>query len=89
MTNNKQLKKNEPNESSPNVNKIDEKGEKKVTSDKIAEKKKKVSPKKSSALVAASLGRSAVDAVQPNSGQDVKGTSDLANTGPFVSYEDK
>ncbi len=48
----------------------------------------KKTSKKSSALLAASKGRSAVDNVKANSGKDVRGSSGLANTGPFVSYED-
>ncbi len=48
----------------------------------------KKTPKKSSALLAASKGRSAVDSVKAASGKDVRGSSGLANTGPFVSYED-
>jgi hypothetical protein len=48
----------------------------------------KKNPKGSSALVAASKGRSAVDSVKATSNKDVRGSSGLANTGPFVSYED-
>ncbi len=47
----------------------------------------KKTPKKSSPLLAASKGRSAVDNVKAASGKDVRGSSDLTNTGPFVSYE--
>lgn len=68
-------------------NKVKE--EKNSTPGKIADKKKGAKPLKSSALVAASLGRSAVDAVQPTAGTDVKGTSGLTNSGPVVNYEDK
>ena len=42
-----------------------------------------------SALVAASLGRSAVDHAKAHSSGDVTGTSGLSNTGPFVSYENQ
>lgn len=51
---------------------------------KIAVKK---SPKKSSALLAASKGRSAVDAVNATSSRDVRGNSGLANTGTIISYD--
>jgi len=45
--------------------------------------------KKVSALVAASKGRSAVNAVTANSSGDVRGTNGLANTGPVTSYENE
>ncbi len=48
----------------------------------------KKTSKKSSALLAASKGRSAVDHVKATTNKDVRGSSGLANTGPFVSYED-
>ena len=48
----------------------------------------KKTSKKSSALLAASKGGSAVDNVKAASGKNVRGSSGLANTGPFVSYED-
>ena len=51
---------------------------------------KKVKPlKKSSALKAASMGRSAVNAVKGSSSSDVNGSSGLSNTGPVVSYDEK
>ena len=51
---------------------------------------KKVKPlRKSSALKAASMGRSAVNAVKGSSSSDVNGSSGLSNTGPVVSYEEK
>jgi len=56
--------------------------------DNEASKVSKKTSKKSSALLAASKGRSAVDNVKATSGKDVRGSSGLANTGPFVSYED-
>ncbi len=59
----------------------------KITPDKVEKKKQKKLPGKSSALVAASLGRSAVDHVKAVSRGDVSGSSGLANTGPYVSYE--
>ncbi|HEV8079366.1 MAG TPA: hypothetical protein VGP43_01540 [Chitinophagaceae bacterium] len=60
------------------VTQIDKKGNQSI----------KKTSKKSSALLAASKGRSAVDNVKAASGKDVRGSSGLANTGPFVSYED-
>lgn len=51
-------------------------------------KPQKPGSKKSSALAAASKGRSAVDAAKHDSNTDVRGSSGLANTGPFVSYND-
>ena len=51
---------------------------------------KKVKPlKKSSALKAASMGRSAINEVKGRSSSDVIGSSGLSNTGPVVSYEEK
>lgn len=51
--------------------------------------KKDKKTKKSSAMVAASKARSAVNAVIPDSSGAVSGSSDLANTGPAVSYKNK
>lgn len=48
-------------------------------------KKKK---KHSSALLAASMWRSPVGHSLPHVGHDVRGHSDLANTGPFVNYDE-
>ncbi|MEO7802055.1 MAG: hypothetical protein ABIR81_08650 [Ginsengibacter sp.] len=48
----------------------------------------KKTSKKSSASLAASKVGSAVDNVKARSGKDVRGSSGLANTGPFISYED-
>ncbi|MEO7044896.1 MAG: hypothetical protein ABI091_06280 [Ferruginibacter sp.] len=51
---------------------------------------KKVKPlKKSSALKAASMGRSAINQVKARSLADVKGSSGLSNSGPVVSYEEE
>ena len=44
--------------------------------------------KHTSALAAAAKGRSATAAVKHDSNTDVRGSSGLANTGPFVSYND-
>lgn len=45
-------------------------------------------PKKSSALKAASQWRSAVGHAKAHSHHDVSGDSGLANTGPFVDYDE-
>jgi hypothetical protein len=55
--------------------------------EKLAEKKQKKPLKKTSALVAASMGRSAFDAVDAHSSKDVRGSSGLANTGTIISYD--
>lgn len=60
-----------------------------ITPDKVAEKKQKKLPGKSSALVAASFGRSAVDHVKASSRGDMSGSSGLANTGPDTSYSNE
>jgi hypothetical protein len=52
---------------------------------KEAIKKKK---KHSSALLAASMGRSAMDRVRGHSSTDTRGTSGLANTGTIITYEE-
>jgi hypothetical protein len=54
---------------------------------KVAEEQQKKPLKKSSALIAASMARSAVDAVNANSSKDVRGSSGLANTGTIISYD--
>ena len=65
------------------------------TDNKVTENSKsgngtgKKQKKNSSALIAASKGRSAVDSVKSSSNRDVRGSSGLSNTGPFVSYENK
>jgi hypothetical protein len=82
----KNLKQDETKSTKSGVNQIGEEAEKTTPLDKVAEKK---SSKKSSALVAASLGRSAVDHAKPHSSGDVSGSSGLSNTGPFVSYEEE
>ena len=61
----------------------------KITPNKVGEKKQKKLPGKSSALVAASLGRSAVDHVKASSRGDMSGSSGLANTGPNTSYSNE
>ena len=78
------LKPEETKATKPGVNQIDKKN---ITPDKVAAKKQKTPPKKSSALLAASMGRSAIDAVKANSSRDVRGSSGLANTGTIISYD--
>lgn len=68
----------------PAANSMDDKLAQNSTSETGTGKKKK---KHSSALVAASKARSAVDSVKTHASSDVRGTSGLTNTGPFVSYE--
>jgi hypothetical protein len=90
--NNSNQKKEELKTSNPSANqkdKKDKKDKKNITPGKIAEKKEEKSPKKSSALLAASKGRSAVDQVKARAGVDVRGSSGLTNTGPFVSYDNE
>ena len=58
-----------------------------INKGKPSEKKTKKVAKKSSALIAASAGRSAVDAVKAHSSKDVRGSSGLANTGTIISYD--
>lgn len=49
----------------------------------------KKSEKSSHTSLAASKQHSAVDHVKPRSNKDVRGSSGLTNTGPFVSYENE
>jgi hypothetical protein len=53
------------------------------------EKPKRKRHKKSSALLAAAKGRSAVDQVVARSAQDVRGSNDIPNTGPTINYENE
>jgi len=74
MANKTVLKKESTKESKPSV--------------KLINKKKQKTPqKKSSALLAGDVGRSAVNQVKANSSKDIKGSSGLANTGTNISYE--
>ena len=68
------LKKNDAKSSKPVVTAIDK-------------KKQNVPAKKSSAVVASSKGRSAVNQVKAGSSRDVRGSSGLANTGTIISYD--
>ena len=87
MKNKKVLQTNGVNKMKPDVTPIDKKDTKKTMSEKVAEKKQKKPLKKSSALIAASIGRSAVDTVNAHSSKDVRGSSGLANTGTIISYD--
>lgn len=75
MANKKVLQKDNLNKIEAGVTPVD----KKVAVKKLS--------KKSSALLAASKGRSAVDAVNATSSRDVRGNSGLANTGTIISYD--
>ena len=68
----------------PDVNQKDKKN---TAPDKVADKKQNKTIRKSSALLAASKGRSAIDAVKAHSSRDVRGSSGLANTGTIISYD--
>lgn len=87
MTNKTVIQKNSINKIKSGTNPIDKKDTKIIMPEKVTEKKQKKPLKKSSALLAASMGRSAVDAVDAHSSRDVKGSSGLADTGPVTSYE--
>jgi hypothetical protein len=75
MENKKVVQKNTVNKIKPGVTPVDK---------KFAGKKPL---KKSSALLAASKGRSAMNAVDAHSSRDVRGSSGLANTGTIISYD--
>lgn len=51
-------------------------------------KRKTKKHKKSSAAVAASAVRNAVEKVKPSARRDIDGTSGLNNTGPAVNYDE-
>ncbi len=87
MANKKVVQKEGVSKVKSGVNPGDKKDTKDIMPEKIAGKKQKKPSKKSSALLAASLGRSAVDAVKPHSSKDVRGSSGLANTGTIISYD--
>ena len=72
----------------PGIIPIDKKDTGNVMLEKPAEKKQRKRIKKSSALIAASMARSAVDAVDARSSKDVRGSSGLANTGTIISSYD-
>ena len=84
MANKTVLKKGSTKESKPSVDQVKKQN---IAPVKIADKKQKIPTKKSSGIVAAAVGRSAVDAVKGNSSRDVRGSSGLANTGTIISYD--
>jgi hypothetical protein len=57
------------------------------SNDNAPEKKPRKRIKRSSALLAASRARSAVDQVLPNSSADVQGSNNLPDTGPVPNYK--
>lgn len=87
MKNKTVLQNDDVNKMKPGITPIDKKETGNIVPEKVAEKKGKKPLKKSSALVAASMGRSAVDAVDAHSSKDVRGSSGLANTGTIISYD--
>ncbi len=87
MANKKVVQENVVNKMKPITNPIDKKETGNIMPEKVAEKKQKKPSKKSSALLAASKGRSAVDAIDAHSSKDVRGSSGLANTGTIISYD--
>ncbi len=84
MANKTVLKEDSTKESKPTVNQVNKKD---IAPDEVPVKKQKTPKKKSSALVAASMGGSALDAVKAHSSKDVRGSSGLANTGTIISYD--
>ena len=84
MANKTVLKKDSTKETKPAVNQVSNKN---IAPDKVPDKKQKTPIKKPSGIVAAAVGRSAVDAVKGNSSRDVRGSSGLANTGTIISYD--
>ena len=84
MANKTVLKKGSTKESKPSVDQVKKQN---IAPVKVADKKQKIPTKKSSGIVAAAAGRSAVDAVKGNSSRDVRGSSGLANTGTIISYD--
>lgn len=68
----------------PNLNKADKEKAPAINKDEANKKKKK----HSSALLAASLWRSPVSQARSHVRYDVRGTSGLANTGPWIAYDE-
>ncbi len=87
MKNKTVLQNDDVKKMNPGITPIDKKETENVVPEKVAGKKQKKPSKKSSALVAASMGHSAVDAVKAHSSKDVRGSSGLANTGTIISYD--
>jgi hypothetical protein len=84
MSNQTVLKKDSTKDRKPGVNQTNKKN---ITPDKVAEKKQKAPTKKSSALLAASVGRSAVNQVKSGSSRDGRGSSGGANVWAVNSYD--
>jgi hypothetical protein len=84
MANKTVLKKDSTKESKPSVNQVNKQN---IAPNKVADKKQKTQPKKSSGIVTDAVWRSAVNQVKANSSRDVKGSSGLANTGTIISYD--
>ena len=78
------LKKDSTMENKTNANQVNNK---KTSTDKVADKKQKTVPKKSTGIVADAVGRSAVNQVKATSSKNVRGSSGLANTGTIISYD--
>ncbi len=87
MANKTVIQKDGINKTKPSLNPNGKNDMKKIMSEKVAEITRKKPMKKSSALLAASMGHSSVDAVKPHSSKDVRGSSGLANTGTIISYD--
>ena len=87
MENKKVLQKNDVNKIKTGVTPIDKKDARNIMPEKPAEKKQRKRIKISSALLAASMERSVVDAVDTHSSKDVRGSSGLSNTGSIISYD--
>ncbi len=87
MENKKVLQKNDVNKIKTGVTPIDKKDTRNLMPEKPTQKKQRKRMKKSSALLAASMGRSAVDAVDARSSKEVRGSSGLTNTGTIISYD--
>ena len=84
MENKTVFKKDSAKESKPSMNHVNKKN---IAPDKVADKRQKTKPEKSSGNVAGAVGRSAVNQVKANSSKDVRGSSGLANTGTIISYD--
>jgi hypothetical protein len=87
MKNKTALQKDDTDKMKPGITSIEKKDTGNILPEKVAEKKQRKRVKKSSALLAASMGRSTVDAVEPHSSKDLRGSSGLANTGTIISYD--
>lgn len=87
MANKKVILKATVNADKTAVTPLDKKVKGNAMPEKAPVEKPKKQVKKSSALLAASKGRSAVDAVSAHSSKDVRGSSGLANTGTIISYD--